>query len=133
MAAETRASGDQPEPALTASIEQLGTAHVVHMTGEIDMSNVGELESAIERAETDAVASGPALVVVDLQGVTFLGAESLRCLVSANDRIAAGGGTMRVVAPAGSGVVRRLLDLSGVGALLDLFETVESAVPRRST
>lgn len=127
MAAETRAPGEPPDPALTTSVEELGTARVIRVAGEIDMSNVSELESAIEQAEAGAPVR--AVIVIDLRKVTFLGAESMRCLVSAHDRIAETGRSMRVVAPPGSGAVRRLLDLSGVGALLDLFETVESALP----
>lgn len=127
MAAETLVPGDQPDPALTTSVEELPAARVVHVAGEIDMSNVAEFESAIEQAESGAPER--AVIVIDLRRVTFLGAESLRCLVASHDRIAETGRAMRVVAPPGSGVVRRLLDLSGVGALLDLFETVESALP----
>lgn len=126
MAPETRAPGDPPDPALNTSVEEVGASRVVRVGGEIDMSNVSEFESAIEQAE--AAAPERAVIVIDLRKVTFLGAESLRCLVAAHDRIAETGRAMRVVAPPGSGAVRRLLDLSGVGALLDLFETVESAL-----
>jgi len=127
MAAETLAPGDPPDPALTASVEDLGNARLIRVAGEIDMSNVSELEAAIDQGESGTPERS--VIVIDLRRVTFLGAESLRCLVAAHDRIAETGRSMRVVAPPGSGVVRRLLDLSGVGALLDLFETVESALP----
>lgn len=128
MAAETRAPGDQPNPALTTDVEAVGAGQVVRVSGEIDMSTIGDFESAIESAQSLAAASGQDIVVVDLQGVDFLGAESLRSLVAAHDRIAEAGGSLRVVAPPGGGIVRRLLDLTGVGALLDLFETVDAAV-----
>lgn len=133
--AEARAPGDQPGRALTTSVEELTAASIVHVAGEIDISTVGELEAAINVAETrstntDGLAE---VIVIDLRGVTFLGAEGLRSLVSAQNRIAGGGGAMRVVAPASGGIIRRLLDLSGVGALLDLFESIESAVPTGET
>ncbi|HVA72978.1 MAG TPA: STAS domain-containing protein [Acidimicrobiales bacterium] len=128
---DTGAPGDQPSRDLTTNVEELRDVSIVHVAGEIDISTVGDLESAIERARAHAGPGGAAsgVVVIDLRGVTFLGAEGLRSLVSAQNRIAESGGSMRVVAPAGGGIIRRLLDLSGVGALLDLFETIESAVP----
>ena len=123
------APDDQPNPALTTSVEEVRAAQVVHIAGEIDLSTIGELTSAMERAESGVDAQGRPVVVIDLRGVTFLGAEGLRVLVASHDRIAGAGGDMRVVAPPGDGIIRRLLDLSGVGALLDLFETVDSALP----
>lgn len=122
---------------MTTSVEELNAASIVHVAGEVDISTVGELEAAIDLAESRSLSTGGSdnkdrlgrLIVIDLRGVTFLGAEGLRSLVSAQNRVAGGGGTMRVVAPASGGIIRRLLDLSGVGALLDLFESIESAVP----
>lgn len=128
MAAETRGPGDQPGPALTTSVEASRAAYIVHVAGEIDISTVGDLETAIERAELESGTHGGTTVVIDLRGVTFLGAEGLRSLVGADHRITEAGGAMRVVAPP-QGIIRRLLDLSGVGALLDLFETIDSAIP----
>lgn len=132
MADERGASDDQPNPPLTTSVEELRATQVVHVAGEVDMSTIDDLESVIGRAEEAAGVHGGGLVVIDLRGVTFLGAEGLRSLVAANNRIAEAGGDMRVVAPPGGGIIRRLLDLSGVGALLNLFETVDSALPPAS-
>ena len=129
MPAAARVPHDEPNEELTTDVEVVRSARVVHVAGEIDLSTVGELESAIERAESEAVGAGVPIVVVDLRGVTFLGADGVRGLVAAHNRIAAEGGSLRIVSPPGGGIIRRLLDLSGVGALLDLFETVDSAVP----
>lgn len=129
MPAAASAPHDKPNEELTTDIEVARSARVVHVAGEIDMSTVRELESAIERAESEAMAAGSGVVVVDLRGVTFLGADGVRGLVAAHNRMAAEGGSLRIVSPPGGGIIRRLLDLSGVGALLDLFETVDSALP----
>lgn len=128
MAADTREPGGEPGPALTTSVEESRAAYIVHVAGEVDISTIEDLESAIEQAESGARSQGRGVVIIDLRGVTFLGAEGLRSLVGADHRITEAGGAMRVVAPP-QGIIRRLLDLSGVGALLDLFETVESAMP----
>jgi anti-anti-sigma factor len=129
MPAQPRAPADEPNQALTIDAEELHSAHVVHIAGEIDMGTVGELEAAVGRAESAARAGGCRVVVIDLRAVTFLGADGLRSLVDAHNRIAEAGGSMRVVAPPGGGIIRRLMDLSGVGALLDIFETIEAALP----
>lgn len=129
-AVEPRAPSEQPNRALTTSVEALRSAVVVHVIGEVDISTVGDLELAVREAE-QRVGSGAtgAVIVIDLRGVTFLGAEGLRSLVSAQNRLADQGASLRVVAPPEGAMIRRLLDLSGVASLLDLFETIESAVP----
>jgi anti-sigma B factor antagonist len=116
---------------LTTNVEERAAACVLHVAGEIDLSTIGELEAAIAHAEDLLVAHGrrPGTVVIDLGEVTFLGAEGLRGLVAAENRRAEAGGSLRVVAPGGGNMIRRLLDLSGVGALLDLYETVAEALP----
>ena len=129
-AVEPRAPSEQPNRALTTSVEALRSAAVVHVVGEIDISTVSDLEIAVHEAERRAGdgGAGGAVIVIDLRGVTFLGAEGLRSLVSAQNRLAEKGAAMRVVAPPEGGMIRRLLDLSGVASLLDLFETIESEV-----
>lgn len=122
-------SGD-PDPPLTTQVEMLADTSVVHVAGEIDISTVGDLEATIRRSEAQATPEGQhnRVIVIDLRDVTFLGAEGLRSLVTSQNRIAAGGGAMRVVVPGEGGIIRRLLELSGVESLLELFDSVEAAV-----
>lgn len=131
--AEACAQSGDSIPALTTEVETSEDTSVVHVAGEIDISTVGEFEATIERSETQAASEGHGapVIVIDLRGVTFLGAEGLRTLVTSQDRIAAAGGSMRVVVPGEGGIIRRLLELTGVESLLDLFESVESAVAPR--
>lgn len=127
---EARAHSGDSDPPLTTRVETLDDTPVVHVAGEIDISTVGDLEATIKRSETQATQEGQGnpVIVIDLRGVTFLGAEGLRSLVASQNRIAAAGGTMRVVVPGEGGVIRRLLELSGVESLLELFESVEDAI-----
>lgn len=127
---EARAHSGDSDPPLTTRVETLDDTPVVHVAGEIDISTVGDLEATIRRSETQTTQEGQGnrVIVIDLRGVTFLGAEGLRSLVASQNRIAAAGGTMRVVVPGEGGVIRRLLELSGVESLLDLFESVEAAI-----
>lgn len=127
--ADARAPGEQPSRPLTTSVEELDAASVVHIAGEVDVSTIGELEAAIGQAERARPGPFGCVVVIDLRAVTFLGAEGLRSLVAAQNRIAENGGALRVVAPRSGGIIRRLLDLSGVAALLDIYETIEAAIP----
>lgn len=127
---EAAAHWGDPDPALTTELERLEDTLVVHVAGEIDISTVGDLEATMKRSETQATPEGQnhPLIVIDLRGVTFIGAEGLRSLVAAQKRIVAAGGVMRVVVPGEGGIIRRLIELSGVESLLELFESVEAAI-----
>lgn len=127
---EAAAHRGDPDPALTTEVETLEDTFVVHVAGEIDISTVGDFEATIRRSEAQATpeAENDTVIVIDLRGVTFLGAEGLRSLVASQNRIVAAGGAMRVVVPGEGGIIRRLLELSGVEPLLELFESVEAAI-----
>jgi len=116
---------------LSTTVETFRSATIFHVTGEIDMSTVAELEKGLERA-IGLSEVPPGIVIVDFRGITFLGAEGLRVVVAAQNKVASTGVSIRVVAPPGGGMIRRLLDLSGVGVLLDLYDSLEAALPPES-
>ncbi|MGH9103011.1 MAG: anti-sigma factor antagonist [Acidimicrobiales bacterium] len=90
--------------------------------GEIDLVTAPALEALVV-AVTDR---RPREVVVDLAGVTFLGASGLRVIASAAARLSAGGGGDLVVSSP-SALHRRLFAITG----LDEVARVEVARPER--
>ncbi|GAA2343106.1 STAS domain-containing protein [Dactylosporangium salmoneum] len=83
----------------------------VAMSGECDLSSREECTATLMAA----VGAAPA-VVVDLSALTFLDSSGVHALVTAHRAALAKGGRLSVVNP--SGMVAHVLDLTGVGELL---------------
>jgi anti-sigma B factor antagonist len=64
------------------TIEQLGDAVHVVMSGELDISTAQRLEDDLKRIEADH----PATTVLDLQKLTFMDSTGLRLLIMADAR-----------------------------------------------
>jgi anti-sigma B factor antagonist len=94
---------------------------VVVAPEEIDISNSGQLRSALLRAQ----ALNP-IVVVDLSGTEFCDSSGLSVLVRALRRAQAEGGEVRLVAC--TAAVLRILDVTGVGSIFRLFGRLEQAL-----
>jgi anti-anti-sigma factor len=78
--------------------------------GELDIGAIPALARAIEGMAVDG------RIVVDLLRVTFVDSVGLRWLVRLHNRTVRAGGRLSTL---GSPVVRRLLEISGLAALLD--------------
>jgi anti-sigma B factor antagonist len=100
-------------------VEQVveGRLVLVRVMGEIDNITAGALSATLVDAEV--AVSPPAPVVVDLTGVSFLGAAGLSVLVDHHERCAALGGALLIVP--GSKAVRRAMALTGLHARLALI------------
>ena len=85
-----------------------GRTEVLEVSGEVDLLSVEVLDDAL----VAAVAREPALLVIDLTGVTFLASVGMTVLLKAH-RGAGTGTKLRVVAPARS-TVGRALELTGL-------------------
>ena len=83
-----------------------GTA-VVHLDGELDLATAPQLVEAVDAL----LASRPPLqrLVVDLGGLAFVDVVGLDVLLRAQQRVAAGGGSVVVRRP--SALVRRVVEL----------------------
>jgi anti-anti-sigma factor len=79
-------------------------AGVVSIHGDVDVPDGPELRSALPRASL-----ATRLPVLDMRGVTFLGSEGLRAIVTA---VRAPAGVVLTILP--SRPVRRVLDVTGV-------------------
>lgn len=94
---------------------------IISPAGEIDLATVDQLEDALATAMSDADAN----VAVDLTGVTFMDSTGLRALLSANQKLAGSGHRLALIVSGGP--VDRLLDISGVGQTLEIFQSFEAA------
>ena len=99
-----------------------GAVTVVHAVGDLDMDTAALLTRHVDETVT---AYAPALVVVDLADLHFLGAAGVTALLAGGERVSRGGGRLLLRRP--SPAARRVLDLTGT---LDLFE-IETDPPAR--
>lgn len=95
-----------------------GDVEVLYVRGELDLSTVGELESAIERA-----GATERTLMVDLSGCRYVDASVLGALVRARKRL---GPAMRVAVGARS-IADRLVRLAGLRDYLNVVQTIGSA------
>ena len=77
--------------ALTIVVDDTVSPRVLRIDGEIDMATVDQLRAALGRALADDPTT-----VVDLGGVTFLGAEGMRVFLGAASELN-GSGPLRFV------------------------------------
>ncbi|MGZ8786324.1 MAG: STAS domain-containing protein [Acidimicrobiia bacterium] len=93
---------------------------IISPAGEIDLATVSQLEEALTASmgsDTD--------VAVDLTGVTFMDSTGLRALLAANQNLSGSGRRLALIVAGGP--VDRLLDISGVGQTLGIFQSLEAA------
>jgi anti-anti-sigma factor len=79
---------------------------VLHVSGEIDLSNADELHGRIQRELRESP-----LVVVDLGGVAYIDSQGLRILKRLSDQLDGAGSRLEVVAPPDS-IARDVLDMT---------------------
>jgi anti-sigma B factor antagonist len=109
------------EEALRVDRRLAGPAVVLRAMGEIDMSTAPVLAEEFELA----LAARPALVVIDLSGITFFGSAGIAALLDAREQCADAGGSLRLVAT--SRPVLRSLEIAGVLELLPVYPTLAEA------
>src|SRR3954468_23008097 len=125
---ETLTDAGGPGPGVSGGRESVvaGTdrrdgAVVVSLAGELDLYNAEE----VRRALLDTLADAPELLVVDLEGVTFIDSTALGVLIEARSRMNDRGG-FRLAAPGLE--VRRALEVSGLDRHFVVHDTVADAV-----
>ena len=85
-------------------------------TGELDIATTPALEQAI----ADATGEPGAALVLDLRELTFMDSTGLRTLAQTNARAEDEGFTLSIVR--GPRQIERVLEISGLGALLPLVD-----------
>jgi anti-anti-sigma factor len=96
---------------------------LVGLDGEADVTS-----AALKQVLDEEVAAGPALLVVDLSRLTFLDSWALHVILVAGQRLRGAGGGLALAAP--TGVVRRILDISGADTLVPVAGSVAEAAGR---
>jgi anti-anti-sigma factor len=101
-------------PSFGIDVVQNGSSTRIAPTGELDIATTPALEQAI----AEATATPGAALVLDLRELTFMDSTGLRTLAQCNARAEPDGFTL--VIWRGSRQIERVLEISGLGALLPL-------------
>ncbi len=101
-------------PSFGIQVVQNGASTRIAPTGELDIATTPALEQAI----ADATAEPGVTLVLDLRELTFMDSTGLRTLAQTNARAEQDGFTLAIWR--GSRQIERVLEISGLGALLPL-------------
>jgi anti-sigma B factor antagonist len=94
---------------------------LIAVTGELDISNVGELRRRVDAA----LSNGSAQIVIDLSAVTHMDSTGLAELIYALQRTTELHGRLALVVT--SPGIRRILEIRGVDRLFTLAASADEA------
>ena len=98
------------------TIEQRGDTVHVAIAGELDISTAQRLEDDLRRVEAER----PAVLVLDLQRLSFMDSTGLRLLIMDDSRAREDGRRLAIVK--GNDMVQRVMRLTRLDERLDLVE-----------
>ncbi len=101
-------------------VTEAGDSTVVAFTGDLDVVAVPRANRTLEDAQSES-----ATVVLDLRQLRFMDSSGLRVVLAAQRR--ASDHRARLLVAPGEAGVRRLFELSGVGALIELVDAPPEA------
>jgi anti-anti-sigma factor len=104
----------------TVSVRRRGTIRVATITGEVDISNVDEVSSALEVQLSDDAA----VQVIDLTGTSYLDSAGLRILYMFAERLRARRRTLHLVVPE-QAPITRLLEIVDLPRHVEMHTRVE--------
>ncbi len=87
---------------------------ILHLHGEVDLSNVERLGQQIEIAAT-----GSAHVLIDLSGIEYIDSQGLRLLKQLSNRFSDEGATLQLIAPPGT-FARGVLEMTLLNETLEV-------------
>ncbi len=96
--------------------ERRDGAVFLELRGELDVSVRDEALDALAEAVSDV----PRMIVLDVRGLTFLDSVGIQCLVRGN--LIAGASGSRMVILNGSGPAHRVLQLTGMDAVIEMVD-----------
>jgi anti-sigma B factor antagonist len=114
-------AGDGPRKHPVLGVEEVGTACVVRLGGELDLYNAAQVGMAL----ADACAQAPERLVVDLEKVEFIDSTALGVLIETRTKLDNRGGFL-LAAPGLQ--TRRALEISGLDKLFAVHDTVPEAL-----
>src|SRR5690349_12919716 len=95
---------------------------VVEPHGEIDIATVPEFRAALD----SALADGRQCVIVDLGGVSFIGATGLQTLIAAREKLAEKDGVLITVC--GDSTIRKVFEITSTVIALQVVKSRGEAV-----
>jgi anti-anti-sigma factor len=99
---------------------------VVVLTGEHDLSSVDELRDAFDQT------SSARTVLVDLSNTAFIDSAVLGALIASHREATEQGRNWALIVGNGSGAaVRRILELTGLDAVMPVYTSLEEAASQR--
>ena len=84
---------------------------IIAVTGRVDTTTAPELDAGLKLA-------GNETLTLDLSGVPYMSSAGLRCLLTAQKTMMAGGGSITIVGV--QAAVREVLDITGFSSILTL-------------
>ncbi|MCV7408761.1 anti-anti-sigma factor [Mycobacterium florentinum] len=115
-----------PHSTLRATTDRSGTAVLIYAGGEIDACNEQTWRSLVSEAAGVATASGP--LIVDVTGLDFMACCAVEVLAAEAEALHRRGVELRLVSP--QRIVSRIVDACGLGGVLPIYPTVDSALGR---
>lgn len=97
---------------LGIAVESLQSGVVIRLTGEADLSTVGQLRDALN----GQISGGARQLTIDMSGLRFADSSSIRALTEAHLALKAQGGSLELVHPQPN--VARILVLLGIDQVL---------------
>ncbi|WP_300011287.1 STAS domain-containing protein [Pseudonocardia sp.] len=120
----TRRGGDTDDQITLTTRTAAPGQVVIEVGGEVDMLTSPQLRSAV--LDQFAPSAGVELVVLALDGVTFLGTSGLAALIEVRETAHTAGVELRLACTARR--VLRPLTIAGLVPLFDIHETLEQAL-----
>lgn len=103
--------------------KKCGNSLIVRLKGEIDDKSVKEMRLKIDAEYDEAMAKD---LIFDLTGVTFMDSTGVGMIIGRYKRAASLGGCVKVF---GAGrVVKRIIELSGLGRIVKIYENEGKAL-----
>ena len=123
MAGEPESVVDSPKVAAGCTVEEraVGDLTVLALSGTLDGLTAPEFEARIAAAAERS----PAIVVIDLSDVDFLGSAGMGALVTAHADLTP---AIRFVIVADGPATSRPLKLIGIADVIDIFPTLDEAL-----
>ena len=97
-------------------------AGVLSLTGELDVSNVAEAREAALKL----LAGGVKRLVVELSNLEYIDSSGLGMLIGLRKREKESGGTLAIAGAQGR--VTRVLEITGLDQILDLYDDAAAAL-----
>ena len=102
--------------------ETIADVLVLHLEGELDTYNCGQLRSAL----VEHVESGENRIIVDMTTVEYIDSTGLGSLVGGLKRVSEHGGTMRIVC--NNPQILKVFEITSLNKVFPIFPTLQDAL-----